>query len=243
MERGFFPTAFRSGWVWENNELSRWLEEIIPFDFSANPPNQSKGNLSEPIRNCYDWSRAPREFSGYHPRIDDYQEPGRMRRWIFRTISPNSRRQWERIFRAASTGDDQILCYASHSYDNLPEDIEKFLPKFLKLADSSGLKIVFASATEAGAALSKFKPGRMPRLEIREINKSIIIQVNEPVFQRHPYCVVTDSVGLFRRINPVPSGINEWNCDSELLPGDKIITCAASTLAGQSNVTSLELAH
>jgi hypothetical protein len=226
---GFFPGAFRSGWVWEDNDFSRWLEEIIPFDFSCYPPNQGNRSASEPARNQYDWSRAPQTYSGYHPDFQDYQKPGRMRRWVFRSIAPNNRRQWERIFRAANSEGNQILCYAGHSYDNLQKDIDEFLPEVLRMSDSLGIPVVFATASEAGASISGHESSSQLELDIDREGDSIMIQANKPVFQKKPYCVLVKATGLYERIRPRSCGVNRWSYNLPPDSGIRII-CAASAL-------------
>jgi hypothetical protein len=159
-----------------------------------------------------------------------------MKRRLFRTISPNNRREWEKIIRAASSGKEQVLCFTGHSYDNLRRDIDLFLPDFLRLSDSLGLDVIFATATQAGAALSKSKIGDRPDLEIIREKDEIIIRTSSPIFQKKPYCVLVDSAGIYRRINPAASGPREWRYHS----GNLKIVCAVCDNSGQISISSTD---
>ena len=228
---GFFPTAFRSGWIWEDNALSLWLDDIIPFDFSASPQNRGKKGRPEPARNQFDWTTAPTTYAGYHPDERNYQSVGSMRRWIFRTIAPNTRREWQRILRAAQTGDHQVLCYTAHSYENLRRDIDDFLPALLLLADSMGIPVTFATATQAGAAIGSYDQVPKPELSLFSDHGGVAIRSNVQIFQPVPYCVMQDSSGLYTRLHPLFSTPGRWRIDP--LPTDCVcITCAVSDYAG-----------
>jgi hypothetical protein len=235
VERGFFPASFRSGWTWENNGLSRWLDHIIPFDFSANPPNRGNQTAREPVRNQYDWSRTSRLYSGYHPNFDDYQNQGYMHRWVFRTIAPNNHREWSKVFRAAARGGDQILCYAGHSYDPIARGIDSFLPDLLNIGDSLGISVIFATASQAGAALSGQTASTPLEMQFHGDNDLLIIKSSTPIFQRYPYCVLVDSSGSYRRIKPLSMGTQQWQYNISGLDDFRII-CAACNDAGISTV-------
>ena len=230
LERGFFPTSFRAGWVWEDNDFSRWLENVIPFDFSANPPNKNGPSKQEPLRNQNDWSRAPRSYGGYHPHFEDYQKVGARKRWIFRTIAPNNRREWEKIFRAA-TDTSQILCFTAHSYDQLAADIDGFLPQLLQLAESAQVPIAFATASHAGAAISGKLESPPVTLELSKDGDKLLILADHPIFHEFPYCVLVDGSGNYRRVYPQADGDRRWSVDISHLSHFRFV-CAACSRGG-----------
>lgn len=235
VERRFFPTVFRAGWTWENDGLSKWLEDIVPFDFSANPPNAGNPMIAEPLRNVYDWTRTPNYYTGYHPDWSDYQKPGSMHRWIFRTIAPNTEREWGRLFHRASAGHSQILCFTAHTYDNVRNDIDKFLGRLLRLADSMSVKTEFATASEAAAAVAGMSGEEAPRISVRASERGLSIRVDGPIFQRLPYCVTVDTAGKYSRIRPTPEGPGRWRID-RLAPKTRQVVCAVSNLSGKSDI-------
>ncbi len=238
VERRFFPTAFRGGWTWENNELSEWLEDIIPFDFSAYPRNAGSKVIREPLRNVYDWSRAPISCRGYHPDRFDYQKPGTMRRWIFRTIAPNTEREWGRLFLRASAGQDQIFCFTAHTYDDIRTDIDKFLGRLLHLPDSLGIKTRFSTASEAAAAIAGIDGSSPPRISMNLSESGIVIRTERPIFQRAPYCAAVDTVGNLSRILPVSDGPNQWRIHG-IPAGCREVVCAVSDLSGDAAVAAI----
>ena len=235
-ERGFFPAVFRSGWTWENKDLSRWLDEIFPYDFSAYPPNRGTDKRNDPIRNRYDWTKAPRGYSGYHPGRDDYQKPGDLKRWIFRTVSPNNEHEWKRIIRAAQEQGNQILCYTTHSFDNLTIDIDRFLPTLLGLCRSSGVKVRFATAAEAGAGISETSALADPTITISPQGDSLTITAQGVVYQNIPYCVLRNPDGSSRRIFPSHAGLNRWVFSPYRAEEGKVV-CAVTGLNGVTAVT------
>jgi hypothetical protein len=235
VERHFFPTVFRAGWAWENNGLSDWLEDIVPFDFSANPPNAGNSMLTEPLHNVYDWTQAPAAYTGYHPSRNDYRKRGTMHRWIFRTIAPNTKREWGRLFNQASIGHNQVFCFTAHTYDDIRDDIDAFLGRLLRLADSLNVRTKFATASMAAAALAGTTGIEAPRISIIASKRGVSIQTESPIFQRSPYCVLVDSSGVYNRVHTIPEGPGRWHID-QLNPGVRQIVCAVSNLAGNSGI-------
>jgi hypothetical protein len=228
----FFPCSFRSGWCWENNRLSNWLNDIIPFDYSAFPPNKSTKSAREPLRNRNDWSRAPRTFSGYHPDIRDYQTPGRMRRWIFRTTTINDDHQWKKIYLAARDVDNQILCLTAHSYDNMKEDIGKWLSRIIHIGDSLNIPFRFATASEAGAMMAGQEELYSPEIKLEINDNRLIITSSSDIFQPSPYCVAKDSNGAYFRFHPIQSSPIKWNFDMSGLNWNEIV-CGVCSQAGR----------
>ncbi len=240
VRRRFLPTVFRGGWTWENNDLSKWLENIIPYDFSAYPPNIGNQAFHEPLRNEYDWSRSPTTFRGYHPSRSDYQRPGRMHRWIFRTVAPNTEREWLRYISAAMTGQDQLFCYTAHSYDNLRADIDDFLGRLLHLTDSLEIKTRFTAASEAAAAVTGIGRQHPPDLSVSQSDSAIVIRCRGSIYQPVPYCAAVDAAGDTRRMVPVSDGPGQWRIEA-IPTGCREIVCAVSNRSGESAVAAITI--
>jgi len=237
-EKGIFPTAFRSGWVWENNRFSKWLERLFPYDFSANPGNAEPERRIEPLRNVYDWGRAPASYAGYHPHAFDYQRPGCMRRWIFRTLSPGTPREWNRLFLAAKDGPPPVFCFTAHSFDNLQKDIDGFLGVFLKAADSAGIDVHFATASTAGAARAGASGYPAPSIKLTLHDSVLIITTDRAIFQPYPFCAACSNRDEYHRIIPILDSASHWHIDVSLYANRKII-CAVSSLSGKSASASI----
>ena len=122
IQKRTYPTTFRSGWVWENNDYSNWLDDVIPFDFSniaplstINPGDCTIKCMS--IGNRYDWSQAPRDWSEYHPKATNYQQPGTLKRWEFRSAMEWS--DLDAAFKRAAAGKDTLVTIYTHNYNLL----------------------------------------------------------------------------------------------------------------------------
>ena len=199
IDRGFFPAAFRTGWTWENDAFSRWVEDIIPFDFSANPPHKNTPKKREPLRNQYDWSRAPKEFRGYHPDAKNYQIPGKMRRWIFRTNDDNKAVGWQKIFQLARLGKNQLAAITCHSYDNIALLLDTMLPNFMHQALLAEVMVKFVTASAAAAAITGKASLPAPPLRIDRAGDTLFIISDTLNYQPAPYCAIKTSEGIYRR--------------------------------------------
>lgn len=239
IDRGFFPGAFRTGWVWENDAFSRWIEEIVPFDFSANPPNKHTPKKREPLRNQFDWSRAPITFRGYHPDDTDYQTPGKMRRWIFRTISDNKAAGWQRIFQAARLGKDQLAAITCHSYDDIVLLLDTMLPDFLHQALLAEIKIKFATASAAAAAITGKDAFPAPPLRIDRTGDTLYITSDTLIYQPAPYCAVKTADGVYRRAfaHALGKKTGRWFYTLEGMDGCTF-ACAVTGRSGRATVAS-----
>lgn len=237
VERRFFPVAFRAGWSWENNDFSAWLDGIFPFDYSAYPPNRGEERRQEPIRNRYDWSRAPQTYGGYHPDRRDYQQPGAMHRWVFRTVAPCTAHEFARVFEAARDVGDQVLCLTCHSYDDLAGQIGRWLTMLTEVGDSLGVPYRYTSASEAGARMAVGEDRSHLEMHFERRGDTLAIIATSEIFQSTPYCAVKDKAGKVRRVFPTAVAATRWRLD--LPPGDGIeVVCGASTLGGEAAVAS-----
>ncbi|MEW5922834.1 MAG: hypothetical protein AB1746_02490, partial [Candidatus Zixiibacteriota bacterium] len=243
LKRGFFPCSFRSGWTWENNDFSNWLENIMPFDFSANPGYKNEPGKDRCRRNVNDWLRAPRTYSGYHPACSDFQTRGTMKRVIFRTNEFKGRsgyRQMRDIINKAVKGEDQLVCITTHSYNDIRKYIDDILPDILAYCDSLYISVQFQTASEAAASTQGTGSLAGPEIEVERHNDSLIISVHEDIFQNAPYCAIEHSSGSVSRIYPQQMKDREWVVwlnDAEELA----FACAVSSLNGQTSVVKLNL--
>lgn len=237
---GILPTAFRSGWTWENNRFSKWLDDIFPYDYSANPGNAEPLCRAEPYRNMYDWERVPASYAGYHPDPFDYQRADGMRRWVFASIASDSRRDWNRIFLAAKDGVPQVFCLTTHSYDNIRKIVDDVLPASLRAADSAGIPVLFATASEAGSARAHISGNQQPRISMELQDSTIRIATDSAIFQRYPYCTLCSDGKSHRRVIPIQDAANCWHINLPSVRQARI-TCAVSTLSGKSAVATVAI--
>lgn len=242
VDRRFFASAFRSGWLWENNGFSNWLEEIVPFDYSALPGMSSNPKKTDLDQARFDWSRCPDRFSGYHPHCQDYQTEGNMTRWVFRSIHPDSSvagDEFDRVLNAAKAGGNQLVCLATHSYNNICRFVDSRVGELLIRTDSAGIKVRFATATDAAATLSALPQPPESKLEIESYHDSLVITASHDLYQQAPYCVVQHGSGSCERVVPKVRGLRQWSCH---LPESALtFVCGACDVSGISVVAAYEV--
>ena len=122
-DKGFFPSCFRAGGRIEDNDLSNWLENYIPFDYSNCSGKINWDRIESDgrkLREVADWSRAPKSWVGYHPNFLDYQKTGDQKRYIFRCMDLKSPvynlkdSDIEQAFETAESGENAILSVFEH---------------------------------------------------------------------------------------------------------------------------------
>ncbi|MFY9461870.1 MAG: hypothetical protein WAP51_01565 [Candidatus Sungiibacteriota bacterium] len=145
----FFPAVYRAGKYVENNASSRWLERWIPFDFSS---------ISPAKREFCDWSRAPADWSPYHPSVDDYQRPGTMKRLIARSLPVAAKggsgtlqeEEVEKAFREAKEKGMALFSFHSHDYyKSIHSDFAAACGMVEKMSRAFRIPWKFSNALEA----------------------------------------------------------------------------------------------
>ena len=239
-DRGFFPVSFRAGWVWENNEFSRWLENVIPFDLSSSPPLKTLSNDSTRCRaNESDWSRAPIALVPYHPDMADYQSRGEMKRLVSRSLLKNLTTNELRMLSAfADSGSDAILSIPIHSYSNLRFAFGQKLETVIAQLSRNGTSFKFATCAEAFQPFVGSVPSKQLKLELHQKDGTIVIKANTETFSTQLYVVVRNSSGMLKRAIPRKTGERTWALDLAGLDAMEIYV-AGSTLAGESLVQSI----
>jgi hypothetical protein len=214
VDHGYFPAAFRAGWLWENTDYSNWLDDIVPFDFS----NLSPVRMGVPVTATvfwghFDWSRAPVGWTYYNPSRGDYQTPGGCKRTIFRCdcdgmFQSHLRTAFE---EAATTGDDIYVCAYTHASASIVEFLEQ--QRFDLLSAYSGqfdVPFRYTTAIEAARIMLGLESDTIPPVLAIEKQDSVLrITSDEDIFQEIPYCVM-ESGDNCERVKPTPVAHNIW---------------------------------
>ncbi|MFH2055086.1 MAG: dockerin type I repeat-containing protein [bacterium] len=217
IEEGFFPTDYRAGWVWENNDFSNWLDDVMPFDFSNLAPLGSPTPPpSNVFWNYYDWSRAPRGWHTYHPSRDDYQVQGGLKRSMFYcSCCGLNGGDFENAFQRAAQGENVYLCLYGHTYTNLDNFFNmNWQGTLVQRSIEYNVPFKFATAREAACAvLGRPINTVAPALTLEQRGNSIEIRVDREIYQWLPYCAVKEN-GQYRRVIPQRTGDRVWTCDT-----------------------------
>jgi len=253
LERGFFPNCFRAGGRIENNDTSWWLEDIIPFDFSCCSGNVNWDNIesdARALRAVCDWSRAPSDWSWYHPCADDYQLPGNQKRFMFRCPDLASSAHVlcdidiENAFKKVSGGDNAILAFFEHDrrdiiYDRILSVYNRIKEIGINYPDVTW---VFANAFEAALYVTGLIKQPAPTFVVkRHKNKQLIITSSQPIFGHAPFAAIGNSSGtICRRAGLEVVGRYVWLTD----PISNEITrvaIAASSPSGEVGMCTQQL--
>jgi hypothetical protein len=212
IERGAFPSVFRAGSVIERNDLSFWLEQFIPFDFSstARPGGGSPGSM-------FDWRHASLEWAGYHPSFYDYRRAGAMRRWIFRCLEASGYETTlttddvESAFKGVRAGKSAILAYSSHDRRDMRPEIKKVVDLIRDV--SSGYPDVrwqWANGLDAARAITGLADTATPRFNHDWVGQTLWIRSDRPLFGPIPFLAVEEAGGIFFRDNPTIESDTVW---------------------------------
>jgi hypothetical protein len=215
LEHRFYPVVFRSGWLWENTDFSNWLDAIVPFDFSNIAPEKREATTNDAWGNIYDWSRAPADWSFYHPSSVDYQSPGDLKRTVFRCYASDL--EYEPAFARALAGDTVMVCMGIHSFSHLPA----FAPtkKLRELARLyAPVKFKFVNALEGAKLMLGCDDHTAPQVTVARRWDTITVVSNEPLFS-FPYCAVETIDNNYVRLLPMSSTtediceVTQWTFD------------------------------
>jgi len=221
VERNFFPSCFRAGGRIEDNNLSHWLEEFLPFDFS-NCSGDINWNRIESdgkkLIEVADWSNASRKWCGYNPCFKDYQSNGSMKRYIFRSVDLKSpvyeisEKDILEAFELARNGQNSLLSVFEHDRRfSLIENIQEFLEKLNKISKKyKDIKFFFSNARNAALKTLGIKNTKEPKFDFSKVkNDRIMIKSDSDIFGSRPYVCLKKNNQIYEM--PVSKiGINTW---------------------------------
>jgi hypothetical protein len=247
IDKNFFPSCFRAGGRIEDNDLSNWLENYIPFDYS-NCSGKINWNRIESdgkkLKDVADWSKAPISWIGYHPDKNDYQKVGDQKRYMFRCMDLKSPvydikdSDIEQAFKTAESGNNAILSVFEHdrrfiALDNIIDfcrrvyEISKKYPK---------IKWLYKNAKDAALNQKKIKKISPPKFKMKMLKENrIMITTDDNIFGINPYTCVKQGKKYFE-INLMKSGLNKWISSPILLKGNIEFFVVANNNSGNSLV-------
>ena len=132
IDRKWFPSAFRAGFMSERPDSHWFLEQWIPFDISnmsIDDNHESGTSIDLKDGRAGDWRSAPSDWSIYHPDHDNYQVEGNCRRWIARAllilnrVASLDQREVDKAFQRVQKGLPTIMGIASHDYRDLTREV------------------------------------------------------------------------------------------------------------------------
>jgi hypothetical protein len=206
IDKRVYPSVYRSGWTWESAEFSRWLDDVVPFDFSNAAPLTSlmPRSVRDTSGGAYDWMRAPSDWSYYHPDSSDYQKAGKLKRTIFRCF-PGHRAidlNFSMAFKKAKSGENVLVAAYAHSFDDLAQ--------FCRITTSTlrntsqafpEVRYEFVTALEGVKRVRGLENEKPPRIRMRRIGNEFVVISNKPLYC-FPYGAARDASGAYFRVRP-----------------------------------------
>jgi len=249
IDRGYFPAVFRAGGTIETNESSAWLERWIPFDYSNRAGDLDWDRQEGPhlLRELCDWSRAPADWSPYHPSPEDYQRPGNMKRVILRCpeLLTNHHGLEEAdiamAFERAAAGQDTVLATFDHDYRDRAEIfVERLLEPLARVARRyPTVHWQYASALKAAQSALGYPSLKGPEFAIHgdPDKKAFVITANCPLFGPRPYvvCQYSDSGEyIYEEVQPIAK--RAWLLSVDETKRARLIGIASSDTFGNVGV-------
>jgi hypothetical protein len=240
-DAGFFPTVYRAGWCWENNDFSRWIENVIPYDLSCYSPKsfdwpEYLGSRSKE----FDWSRAPLDWRPFHPDSSDYQRPGRMNRYLSRCVVGFTADDVNLFKHELDAGRDQLFAWATHSYGKPAWEFDIILGYLTQVCDSLGIRYRYAGATEACRQVLGIRAEPRPRINLVQHDSLLEVSVTGRIFQSSPYIVALGRDNSYERLPAEKTGNRSWLVTMRG-PLPLRVYAAVSDLAGNARIGSIDI--
>lgn len=221
LDRAFFPSCFRAGGRIEDNDLSHWIEQWIPFDFSNCSGNVNWDKIEsdgQRLGDVCDWTKASRAWHPYHPSKKDYQREGSQKRVIFRcpdldsAIHVLSEDEIREAFDLANSGQDAVLAFFEHDRrNNVTDKISLICKKIEHIArEFSSVRWFYRNAKEAalGVLGVKTETANSFDVQLRQDDK-IYITADRDIFGNYPYvCILRKKRYEFLPVSVI--GRNKW---------------------------------
>lgn len=250
LDRGFFPSCFRAGGRIEDDDLSNWLEQWIPFDYSNNSGDvnwEKRESDGKRLIDVCDWTRASQSWFPYHPSTKDYQQPGDQKRWMFRCPDLNSPvhvltdQEIEKAFRQAQDGQDAVLAFFEHDRrDNTLTHFEDVARRISDVGKKfSSVQWFYKNALDAAQELLGLERQDDLQFEAKVQGDRILISARGPLFGYAPYVCLKQSES-YQEIAVHTIGQQKWITGPLDFNSVDKIGIAANSVNGNSCVKILE---
>ena len=143
IEREWFPSVFRAGFQAERPDSHWFLEQWVPFDISnmaLDDNSELENTIDFKNGRSGDWRLAPSDWSVYQPSHDNYQVPGKCRRWIGRALNVLNRIasinqvEMDKAFSKAADGENVLVGIASHDFRDLGAEVD-FINELISVSE------------------------------------------------------------------------------------------------------------
>jgi len=183
IDKNFFPSSYRAGWVWENNDFSNFLENTVFSDYSNLAPFNSTSGLAECQGNLYNWSGAFDNWDWYHPDSEDYQSPGNQNRFMFRCVPYRTFSAEEVMHKVREVNDGLVVCLYSHNtHPSTVYTLERRLDYIRGVLNYNNIDFSYVTAQEATRIILNSKDIDKPEISLDYESGIMNIQINEEIY-------------------------------------------------------------
>lgn len=229
LDRGHYPSTFRSGWNWMNTVWENYLDDWFPYRFEGATPSGT--------------------WTPYHPSPTNWQAAGSLRGWeSYYYYTPGfTQGMADGAFAAAYNGKDQVVCLYSHLKEtDFPARIED-AHNMLAAAHAKYPTVDFEYVTGREAML-KWRNGTDTTPPVVTVSTSdsndtrtATISTDEAPYQRQPFVALETTDGAYSRIDPTPAGTNRWTVSYNIANTARIAV-AVTDWFGNPSVKALPVA-
>ena len=244
IERNSFTSLFRAGGNIERNDLSFWLEQFVPFDWSRNSSLTGNGRPGSQE----DWRNASTDWVPYNPDFYDYRKSGNMRRSIFRCVEVDldiGRLQDEDVIKAFETvknGQSAALAFSLHDRRDLRPELIATVQQIRDIgAKYPDVSWVHSNAQDAANALLGNTTQSAPQFTIEKDGNTIFVESDQELFGPQPFLAVQEEGDVFYRDNFTIEGPKSYAYHIERPLTTKKLGIAGSNASGSHSVTTLDL--
>lgn len=218
IEYSRFPSCFRAGGWIERPDMSAFLEQWIPFDYSNHRLHGTK--VTQPdyaSKRFSDWSEARDDWCGYHPSLRNYQVPGELKRSIFRSISIDARAgklgldDVELAFMQAREGLRPVLSVTNHDNRDMRPEIDSVWTMIESLRKKYP-DVIFLNLTAHDAAMLHLHGVASSEWSMQvEIFDNVLRVVSDrDIFGAQPFLAIKTKDGRYLHDNFSRKSDHEW---------------------------------
>ena len=241
LERDWFPICFRAGGTIMDKNLSQWVDEWFPFDYS----NRAPLDVS-----VMDWSDGIDQWRAYKPNPEFFKTEGNGKRYLARTMDlvTGSYKAGEvdivQAFSEAQTRGHAILSTFDHDYRDIESRIINFMSTLKKISKQfPDVKWKYSSPSNAIIETQSLNNNQQLKIFVEEKDNHIEIKTSTDIHQHNPWIAIQQTDETISQLESSLEKIdkNSWKLLIDNQSSLKKIGIAASNNAGYSATKVLSI--
>jgi hypothetical protein len=240
IERSWFPVCFRAGGTIMDANLSQWVDEWFPFDYSNRAP------LKFPEM---DWSGGIEDWQPYTPDPVNFKSKGKGKRKMARCMdlltgtSVLNDKDILSAFEEASSNGKAIISVFDHDYRDIESRVLDFLSKLNKINKTfKNVDLEYMSPSEAIAKYTNQLRDDNLKLELETLSNHYKISVNKDIHQKCPWLATEDEDGNFKQLEKALKIVSPrtWELPFKEIEDVKKIGIAVSNASRETDILMVQ---